>query len=128
MSWVNRRGEEGAAPRRRSSTIAGSTLLVQPANPPENAAGWNVYVGTTPDAMARQNAAAIATGAELGAAAALATTGRRPGKGQEPNYLKAAAAGIAEGLMAAKLGSAGDGQGDRGCSPDRAGSTPTWRR
>jgi hypothetical protein len=89
MSWVNRRGEEGASATPAVATIAGSTLVVAPGNPPGNATGWNVYVGTAPDAMARQNAAALATGENWVQPAVPTTTGPGPGKGQEPNYLRA---------------------------------------
>jgi len=69
------------------STVA-STLLVQPVDPPNNAKGWNVYVGGGPDSMFRQNGTPIGTAQTWTQPGTLATTGRRAGQGQAPNYIK----------------------------------------
>jgi hypothetical protein len=91
MAWVNRHGEEGASAVAAVVSIVQSKLEVTPGAAPANAAGWNVYVGTSPEAMTRQNTAALAAGQAWVQTAALTSTGPEPGTGQEPSYLKAVA-------------------------------------
>ncbi|HTT65831.1 MAG TPA: hypothetical protein VMG35_28470, partial [Bryobacteraceae bacterium] len=56
VSWLDAEGEEGQASNSSTLTLeAGNTLVAQPINQPANAAGWNVYVGLSPTAMALQN-------------------------------------------------------------------------
>ncbi len=88
VAWTNKAGEEGASASPATITTAGGTLLVQPANPPKNAAGWNVYVGGGPDSMFRQNGTPIGTAQTWTQPGSLATTGQLAGQGQTPNYLK----------------------------------------
>jgi hypothetical protein len=89
LAWVNRRGQEGASAAPAVMMLEGGTLLVRPQNAPSNATGWNVYVGTAPDAMVRQNPVVLATGDTWLQPATLLTRGTLAGTGQEPDYLKA---------------------------------------
>jgi hypothetical protein len=91
MAWVNREGEEGASAVPAAETIALSTLVVMPGSAPANATGWNVYAGSAPDGMTRQNATPIAVGQSWVQPAPMGTAGPGPGMGQEPSYLKAVA-------------------------------------
>jgi hypothetical protein len=86
MAWVNRRGEEGAGATPAAITTSNGTFLVTPADPPETAAGWNVYAGSAPDAMVLQNGTPLGTN-ETWLQPALAYKRRAPGTGQPPSYL-----------------------------------------
>jgi hypothetical protein len=88
MAWTNQAGEEGASASPATVSTVGGTLRVQPANPPKNAAGWNVYVGGGPDSMFRQNGTPIGTAQTWTQPGTLAETGRLAGQGQIPNYIK----------------------------------------
>ena len=88
VAWVNAAGEEGASAVPATIATTGSSLLVQPAGaPPKTAAGWNIYLGASPDSMALQNGSPIAIGQAWRQPAALAA-GRPPGPGQRSTYLK----------------------------------------
>jgi hypothetical protein len=89
MTWMGTTNEEGSLSIVTAITTTGSTLLVQPATPPASASGWNVYVGTDPAALSRQNAAPIATGQAWLQANAISGSGNAPGRGQSPNYMMA---------------------------------------
>ena len=55
-SWVNVAGQEGVpSDTTKLSNSAGQVLTVALAAPPQNAVGWNVYVGVSPTALAIQN-------------------------------------------------------------------------
>src|SRR5579872_5914694 len=88
MAWVNGNSEEGASAVPAVITIASSTLQVQPAAPPDNAVGWNVYIGSEADGMVLQNQWPIGAGVMWRQPDSLATAGRAPGMGQEPTYFK----------------------------------------
>jgi hypothetical protein len=88
MAWVNGNREEGASAVPAVITIASSTLQVQPGPPPDNAIGWNVYVGSEEDGMVLQNEQPIGGGAMWRQPDSPATAGRGPGLGQDPNYFK----------------------------------------
>jgi hypothetical protein len=88
MAWTNQAGEEGASALPATVATVGGTLLVQPANPPKNAVGWNVYVGGDSESMFRQNGTPIGTGQTWTQPGPPATTGQRAGQGQAPNYIK----------------------------------------
>jgi hypothetical protein len=89
MAWTNAAGEEGnSAGPAVASTMSG-TLAVQPSGgAPQNAAGWNVYIGTAPDSMVLQNATAIPLGGSWVQPNGIVTAGRNPGCGQKPNYIQ----------------------------------------
>jgi hypothetical protein len=87
MTWINSRNEEGAPSVVTGITTTGSSWLVQPAPPPSNAACWNVYAGTDPEALSRQNGSPIALALTWLQPNAIASEGAGPGCGQSPNYL-----------------------------------------
>ena len=89
-SWTNDAGEEGASSTPVVITLAASTLSVRAAAPPGTAAGWNIYAGGAPDAMAQQNSAPLEIGSSWEAGTELLATGRAPGAGQEPAYFQPA--------------------------------------
>jgi hypothetical protein len=89
MSWVNQNGQEGASAVPDAITTSTSTFEVQPGNPPDCVAGWNVYVGTAPQAMYLQNTGLLAIGTLWQQPAALTIGGPMPGNGQRPAYKKA---------------------------------------
>jgi len=89
VSWANARGEEGMA----STVVSVSTqdqhfFLVSAKDPPTNAVVWNVYAGTSVDAIMLQNAVPIALGQAWLIAPTGLVSGRGPGNGQEPNYFR----------------------------------------
>ncbi|HLK50395.1 MAG TPA: hypothetical protein VKT49_19780 [Bryobacteraceae bacterium] len=88
MGWVNASGEEGASAAPAAMSIAASTLQVQPGTAPNNAAGWNVYIGLDAESMNLQNESLIGVGDMWRQNGPLVTAGRAPGTGQEPIYLK----------------------------------------
>jgi len=89
MAWLNRSGEEGESAPPAFANPASSTLLVQPNGcVPENAVGWNIYLGSAPDSMVQQNAAAIGVGETWLQPNRVQTTGRNPGSGQKPSYIQ----------------------------------------
>jgi hypothetical protein len=87
IAWTNSKGEEGEPSVATTITVAGSTLLVQPAPLPEGATGWNVYTGVDPEDMWLQNGSPIAARQTWLQPNAMATGGRAPGSGQAPSYL-----------------------------------------
>ena len=87
MTWTNSKNEEGAPSVLTPFTTVGNTLLVQPSSPPAGVAGWNVYIGTDPEALSRQNGTPIGTAQTWLQPDTLITGGNGPGSGQSPNYL-----------------------------------------
>jgi len=90
MAWENASGAEGAAALPVSITLTSNSITVTPGAAPSAAAGWNVYVGTAPDAMQRQNTTPIGPQSAWAQPAALSTTGKAPGTGQAPDYFQPA--------------------------------------
>jgi hypothetical protein len=88
MAWVNALGEEGAGAVPAAITISASALEVEPGATCANATGWNVYIGSEPEAMVAQNQTVLGIGATWQQTAPPATSGRGPGNGQEPTYFK----------------------------------------
>jgi hypothetical protein len=86
MSWVNRGGEEGASAIPASIDLTASGLMVVPGAAPAMAAGWNVYVGTSPEKMSRQNGSLNSPGQAWVQLGALVSTGLGPSNGQSPSY------------------------------------------
>jgi hypothetical protein len=90
VSWLNVEGEEGQAGDAGSLAVAaGSVLAVQPLSPPANAVSWNVFVGLSPSTLILQCASPLTLDQIWVQAAPVSTTGRGPGSGQAPNYLRA---------------------------------------
>lgn len=89
-SWLNVAGEEGQASMPGTLSVAGgNTLAVAPVNQPPNAIAWNVFVGPSADQLVLQNLTPLAANQMWLQAAPVSTTGRGPGSGQAPNYLRA---------------------------------------
>jgi len=87
-AWVNREGEEGACAAPADITTSGSALVVHAGTAPAPAAGWNVYIGTAPEALFLQNSTEIAPGDTWMQATAPAAQGKTPGDGQRPSYFQ----------------------------------------
>jgi hypothetical protein len=65
VAWTDAGGAEGCASDPANLPVeAGSGLVVSAKKPPENATGWNVYVGTAPEETQRQNEQPIGVGTE----------------------------------------------------------------
>lgn len=89
MAWVNRAGDEGGSAAPAIATTASSTLAVEPAaHAPQNASGWNVYVGSAPDSMVRQNTQPIAVGQTWLQPNQVYSAGITPSGGQKPSYMQ----------------------------------------
>jgi hypothetical protein len=88
-SWTGAQGEEGAVGEWNAiSTPDGNVLCVRPVNPPMNAAGWNVFVGLSPDSITQQNEAPLSLAQPWLQEAAITTTGRMPHTGQSADQLR----------------------------------------
>ena len=92
VAWRNGSGEEGNPSETTALDVtAGSTLQVQAVNAPGNAVSWNVYAGSTPDALFLQNAPPLSPFASWTApGSALLNSGPQPGTGQQPTFLSPA--------------------------------------
>jgi hypothetical protein len=67
--------------------VAGGSFEVQAGAVPANVKGWNVYVGTTPQRLTRQNDSPLGVDVPWTQPNALAADGRLAGSGQLPDYL-----------------------------------------
>jgi hypothetical protein len=90
MTWVNNKSEEGEPSVAAAITTTGSTFQVTAVTPPASATGWNVYAGTDPEALSRQNGSPIAVSETWIEPNTLAAGGSTPGCGQPPNFLMVA--------------------------------------
>jgi hypothetical protein len=86
--WVNRAAEESAGTTPTAFTVTGTSLMVRPSRAPECATGWQVYLGTSPGSLIRQNGTPIDLSAAWIQPDFLLTAGTRPSRGQEPNYIQ----------------------------------------
>lgn len=83
VSWTDAQGEEGAVGDWRAISIPdGNVLSVRALNPPANVAGWNVFVGLTPESISQQNPSTLPLGQSWLQQTAVSTTGRAPHSGQ----------------------------------------------
>jgi hypothetical protein len=87
MCWTNG-SEEGRFALPSGITTTLNTLVVRPGTPPAAAAGWNVYIGSEPDNMTRQNQSPIAPGQEWQQASVPSSDGPAPSDGQGPSYVQ----------------------------------------
>lgn len=87
-SWVNEAGEEGACAVETSISTVSGTFRASMPQVPALLEGWNLYAGGDPGAMTLQNAAPIAPGAAWLQADTISSSGRKPGRGQEPAFLQ----------------------------------------
>jgi hypothetical protein len=88
MAWVNAAGEEGASSAPAAIETVGGAFAAYPPVAPAEAAGWNVYAGTAPECMTRQNGPRLASG-ETWVAQSVTAAGARPGDGQNPSVSQA---------------------------------------
>jgi len=89
VAWANAAGEEGASAIPAAITVAGGGFMVTPKSSRLNGEAypnWNVYAGTAPNAMTRQNTGPVAAGATWNQTGALTAEGIAPGRGQAPSY------------------------------------------
>jgi len=85
-TWVNAAGQEGApSAYAEFSTAAGRDLAATLSGPPQNAVGWNVYVGLSPSTLARQNDTPLAPGSSWTMTGSL-NPGPAPTTGQQPAW------------------------------------------
>ena len=88
-SWVNAQDEEGAAGDWGALSVPdGNVLSVRATNPVPYAAGWNVFIGLSPDSITQQNEARLLPGQPWLQQTAVSTTGRAPGNGQTTDYVR----------------------------------------
>jgi hypothetical protein len=88
MAWTNTAGEEGVSATPAVITTSSSGFFVRPAGS-QSSSAWNVYAGSAPESMTRQNGSPIAAGAVWTQSSALTTSGSMPGRGQAPSYYHA---------------------------------------
>src|SRR5262249_44592036 len=85
VTWISVSGQEGAPSDMTAiSTMCGSTVAVQAMNPAAEAAGFNVYIGTTADTLALQTPTPIPVGQTF-TLTGPRVPGRMPGNGQPPD-------------------------------------------
>jgi hypothetical protein len=83
IAWVNAAGEEGACSSPNSVEINQGGFITRPGLAPQDDYKWNIYAGTAPDSLSRQNDAPLkATTVWIGGWKW--DSGIRPGAGQTP--------------------------------------------
>jgi hypothetical protein len=87
IAWVNGQGEEGAAAHPVDVNTAGNTVRVVTGAAPQGASGWNVYLGSDPAALRRQNSQPVAVNEAWVQYVPPAFDGPQPGAGQSPTYV-----------------------------------------
>ena len=88
-AWLNARREEGMASAVTSAAaLDQNSVQVTAKNPPQNATAWNIYAGTSIDAITLQNSVPITVGQPWFLPTSGLTSGRGPGTGQAPNYYR----------------------------------------
>jgi hypothetical protein len=86
VTWVNAAGHEGApSDLAELTTSDGQQLVVSVGAPPESVAGWNVYVGTSPEDVTLQNAMSLPANGSWTMNGGL-STGAALGGGQRPSW------------------------------------------
>jgi hypothetical protein len=85
-TWVNAAGQEGAPSDNAALNIAaGNILVVTLMGPPQNAVGWNAYVGLSPSTLTLQNNTPLALGSSWTMTGALSSGAAVP-TGQLPAW------------------------------------------
>jgi len=89
VTWINSGNQEGAPSAPASLAVKdGHLMTVAVKNPPGNAVGFNVYVGTSPIATERQNDVALPFNGTYLYVPGQITGGPRPGNGQAPDFTR----------------------------------------
>ena len=87
VAWVNASGQEGQASDASSiTTAAGRFMTVSATGARNNATGFNVYAGSTPDSMTLQNAVPLSAGSAYTYVPGMVSGGRCPGHGQSAQF------------------------------------------
>jgi hypothetical protein len=98
VAWVGASGQEGLASEVTSyDAPAGSVPVVTAVNAPANATGFNVYMGLTPETLAKQNASPVAVGGSFTLAPGGLIAGAAPGDGQVPDLFLAGTRALRRG-------------------------------
>jgi hypothetical protein len=85
-TWVNAAGQEGAPSDDATLvTAAGEVPVVTLTGAPQNAVGWNAFVGLSPSTVTRQNSTPLALGSSWTMTGAL-SPGAPPTLGQKPAW------------------------------------------
>jgi hypothetical protein len=88
VSYVNQRGEQGLASMPVEADIPTNNVAsVSLATLAENAAGWNLFAGVSPDVLYQQNTQLLGPLASATVAPDTLVTGPKPGSGQHANIL-----------------------------------------
>jgi hypothetical protein len=87
VTWLNASSQEGAPSEfAQLQTVDGQELVVTIGGAPQNVTSWNVYVGSSPNSAALQNASPIAIGTSSWTMTSGPNPGGAPGDGQRPNW------------------------------------------
>jgi hypothetical protein len=86
-AWTNTAGAEGTSSIPATIEIAGGSFAVQSDAGPGNSSGWNVYAGSSPASLTRQNDAPLAPEETWMQPNTILTSGKPAGCGQAPDYL-----------------------------------------
>ena len=88
VGWTDANGAEGAPSEMvQYSAPAGIVLSVRMVNPPDNATGWNLYVGDSETSLGLQNDTPLGTGSVWDLPPMGFISGRPPGNGQKPDQM-----------------------------------------
>jgi hypothetical protein len=98
VAWVNPANQEGLPSYASSITVAdGHLMKVGVTGAPKNAAGFNVYAGTSLTAMLLQNSVLLPVSATYLYVPGQVTQGRLPGSGQAPDFTRPLARTVLRG-------------------------------
>ncbi len=88
VSYVNQKGEQGLASIPVEADIpAGNVATVNLTTLADNASGWNLFAGMSPDALYQQNSQTLGPLASVAVAPDTLASGPKPGSGQHANQL-----------------------------------------
>jgi hypothetical protein len=89
VTWVNSANQEGTPSAPVSHAVKdGNLMTVGVKNPPGNAAGFNVYVGTSPTEMTLQNDVLLPVTGSFLYVPGQRSGGRLPANGQQPDFTR----------------------------------------
>ena len=89
VSWVNATGQEGQPSVASSIAIQdGNLMTVSATGAPANAIGFNVYAGSDLNALHMQNNMVLPVSGTFTFVPGFTATGRLPGSGQKPDFIK----------------------------------------
>jgi len=98
LSWISSLGHEGAPGNILTlDTVSGFGPVVSAQGVPAGIAGFNVFVGLSPDSLTLQNASAVPVGSSFTLGNGGLISGRSPGTGQSPDYYVTGGSGLTRG-------------------------------